>query len=331
MKYCCSPCNYATTNWSNFNKHIKTKKHLLNTDDNSDSDINNNNTKNTIVDKKYTCSYCEKEFKFASSLSKHKKSRCKIKGTKITDNDKIEQLEELKAQMNYLAETNKQLIEYIKNNQNSKTVNKTIINNNISIRNYVQQNYLNAPPLQPLKDYTIIENDPELLEDEDLKFIDILIEKYNSNQLPQYLGDYVIKFYKKNDPKQQSLWNTDTSRLTYIVKQLFNNKNSDWIVDKKGIKTASCIVEPMLGHIKPILEKFKNDNLNPNLFVLSSYLENEIRSKNIKTVVLIVRDIDNKSLTNSIIKYIAPYFYLTIKDSSNTINNSLLEGYSDED
>ena len=68
------------------------------------------------------------------------------------------------------------------------------------------------------------------------------------------MGDFIIKVYKKEKPSEQSIWNTDSSRLTYIIKDLINKKSSKWKIDKKGIKTKKFLIKPLLKHIKIILD-----------------------------------------------------------------------------
>src|SRR5207249_8087833 len=118
---------------------------------------------------------------------------------------------------------------------------------------YIATNYKTAPALQALDDYSQIQQKYN-----DSKFIETLIYNFNHNKLDKYLGDMIIKFYKKEDPSQQSLWNSDTSRLTYIIKELLNNNNSDWLVDKKGIKTCNYIIDPLLQYIDVIIKKYLN-------------------------------------------------------------------------
>ena len=61
--YHCKKCNYTCSNKFNFNKHLSTTKHKM---DNLDNE--------RITQKEgYHCMVCDKIYKYASGLSKHKK------------------------------------------------------------------------------------------------------------------------------------------------------------------------------------------------------------------------------------------------------------------
>ena len=85
----------------------------------------------------------------------------------------------------------------------------------------------NAPPLKKLNNYDAVENYDE---DDDSTLIQKLVNYQNQNLLDQFLGDFIILFYKKEDPAKQSLWSSDVARLTYIIKELLANKTTDGIV-----------------------------------------------------------------------------------------------------
>ena len=88
------------------------------------------------------------------------------------------------------------------------------------------------------------------------KFVEKIAKYYRKRKISKYLGDIIIKHYKKKDPKDQSIFNSDTTRLTYIIRELFDNQTIDWTVDKKGIKTTNCIINPFLEHIKELIREY---------------------------------------------------------------------------
>lgn len=98
-EYVCKCCNYYTNRKSSYKQHLETNKHLLR----SKEDESNVNIKY------FKCDYCDKRFSHASSLSRHKKNRCKVKNNILTNN-------------------------YVNNNTNNITHqhinNNTVINNN---------------------------------------------------------------------------------------------------------------------------------------------------------------------------------------------------------
>ena len=48
---------------------------------------------------------------------------------------------------------------------------------------------------------------------------------FSDNKLVSFIGDYIVKIYTHKEPKNQSIWTTDISRLTYIISESCNNAN----------------------------------------------------------------------------------------------------------
>ena len=87
-KHFCKECKYDTDKRSSWKKHITSKKHQLNTAENSDShkkslkiilgaSIQQKSAQNTSAFSFIDCQYCKKTFSCASNRSRHEKS-CKI-------------------------------------------------------------------------------------------------------------------------------------------------------------------------------------------------------------------------------------------------------------
>jgi hypothetical protein len=64
-------------------------------------------------------------------------------------------------------------------------------------------------------------------------------------KLIPYLGDIIIKYYKKENPKDQSIWNSDTTRLNYLIRELIDTELT-WTCDKAGLKVNEFIIIPLL-------------------------------------------------------------------------------------
>jgi hypothetical protein len=161
VNYNCNICNYITKRQYDFNKHLKTKKHLNNEKNyveekcklqSSHHKIPQNTTfspQNTTqisdhTNKEYiNCEYCYKEFSRIDSLNRHIEKYCKKKreldkmeneNSKIIEKqNKIIDLQS--KQINKLLEKNAKQINNTQNNNNS-----TNIINNIHINNYGEEN-----------------------------------------------------------------------------------------------------------------------------------------------------------------------------------------------
>jgi hypothetical protein len=173
---------------------------------------------------------------------------------------------------------------------------------------YVIKNFKSAPPLTALHDYTPIKYDKN-----DNEFVELMIYYNEQQSLDRYLGNFIIKRYKKDDPTQQSLWNSDTSRLNYVIKELLANKLTGWNIDKKGIKTKKCIIEPLIDFIKPLVMEYIVD-LNDSIVKLDTQHEMIQIIPKLKGANELLTVINNKTLENDVIAYISPYFYLNKTD-----------------
>lgn len=119
----------------------------------------------------------------------------------------------------------------------------------------------------------------------------------------KYIGDTIIVLCKKNKDKDQSIWNSDPSRLTYIIKQILEGE-ARWMVDKEGVNTTKLIVTPILDQLQKIIEEYYNDKC-----VNLGEKDYKVRLKIHKTYLELCNKIDNNTLHKGILKYIAPYFY----------------------
>lgn len=297
MKYKCDKCDYESDYKSNLNRHINSMIH---------------NQSDEELQKQYVCE-CGKFFKFPSGLSRHKKE-CNngLQGQVVTLQHQVDNL--CRQLTEYVSITKQSIVpdNTIRNNQ-------TINNNqtyNISIKNCIQQNYPDAPALEGLSDYAKIMYDRDSETDENISmtpddFIDTLAYEYNNNHLYKYLGDFIIKYYKKEDPAEQSMWTSDTSRLTYIIKELLSNKKSIWNHDYKGIKTKEYIIAPLLKYIKGYIDDYWINQLH-NYKIRDLDKINKIHNI-YQALYKIKKDIENDVLGHEIVRYIAPHFKMDSK------------------
>lgn len=289
MSYICDKCEYSTYNKSNYNKHLKSKIHSINTVNKS------TNTNVNITSKRHLCPNCHKTYSSAPSLSRHKNKFCNKQKLESNDNVIIltqSQLDD-KLRIKELETENKLLNKYI----NSDKINKNV---NITVIKYAQENYPNAPVLSKMNDYSSLENN-------ETELLGSLIKYHKDNQLHKYLGDFIIKYYKKENHKDQSLWNTDVSRLSYVIKELIANEKSGWTKDKEGLKTKECIIEPMLLYIKNVI---KNNIDKYSEVDHNKYDDMVNRFQDGYVLIAIKQLICNDQLAYKIIKYITPYFYM---------------------
>lgn len=300
------------------------------------------NTENSdsyqCIDGKYQCSKCGKIYSHLSSLSRHKlNNKCQGEVSELNNlkqeiiefqkdqilneiakkkeeelrirDDKIVELEKkivmLETKLDCSIEQNKEKTSFI---MSGKIGNN---NNFYSARNYAQHFFPDAPCLAALPDYDESMEDYKMIMNEDYDLIDVILHYHEQGVLHKYLGDFIISHYKKEDPTTQSIWNSDSSRFTYVIKELIANDKSHWSCDKNGLKTIKCIINPMLDYLKKLLanyeenlkrkvKKINEDSDSDELININQYL---------KPLEGLKKYIDEK-IADEIVRYIAPNFYM---------------------
>jgi len=278
----CKSCNYKTQDKSNWLRHIKSEKHHQ-----EDVIISDGND---VQNKKIVCKYCNGEFKRNYNLMRHL-DKCIGSQAETTIKDlqeRIESLEEDKHHYRIISENAGQVAQ--------KSVNA--------------MNYLITNKYEP---ELLVQYDPNILQGNktDEQFMDLLINKFVYYNLAQFIGDALIAYYKKDDPKEQALWNSDSSRLNYIIRDVDENGGNRWVVDKNANKVRKLLLSPLLIKIRNIVvsylaTKHSDEELNDRL-TLSEIMERRSRCFEI------TQQLKNKELENDIIEYITPPLYLDRK------------------
>ena len=324
MKFICENCNYTTDVKYCYEKHLTTKKHLektkLNFPLNPCSipiESENHEVKKVIQTKKilsYDCRFCDNSYSTASNLSKHLKN-CLLK-KQLVDNfvqkekDMKKEIEELRKDIaKEIAHRHDVVSVLTVENKNMKILlnnASNIMDKSISAYNYINKYYPDAPTLEYITDIPAL--DEELSED---KVVDTIMSQYRNETLVSFIGDIIIKNYKKEDPKEQSIWNSDVDRLTYMIKTIINDNNSQWAVDKKGLDTIKQIIEPILRfirkHMMNYVRSYKLAKRSDSTEKIMNVMD-DMRDLN-----AVITSIENGYLSNSILKYMAPRLYV-IKD-----------------
>ncbi|ARF11999.1 zinc finger protein [Klosneuvirus KNV1] len=286
-KFVCETCNYSTDDKSNYNKHMKSTKHYK-------KSIQVVKTEHIVNHKKspkdYNCQFCKRIFTTSSNLTRHER----VCAGKVIEKKELEL--ELKYKDKELENAHKKINELEK----ALRTTKTAPTYNISIRKLIQTSYPDAPCLAQLDHYSIIHEDDEIDLTQDL------IYYQKKNILDKYLGDIIIKYYKKENPEDQSIWSTDSARLNYIIKELMASNRSQWSEDLKGLKIKHYIIEPLLNYIKDYI----NDQIDIMHEQIKASDANQCRKIGLRQTILaeIREQIFNGILEDDIIKYITPSF-----------------------
>lgn len=297
VKYECVLCDFSTTRKTEYNRHIKTKKHLQKVKQDDKLSI----TCPTVVQQnptKFKCKYCENVYVSQSSRSKHMKN-CINNVSNIITKEKDNEIKDIKLQtleneIKRVQQEAKEKEEILKKQlfTYEQLLKSMTSPQTINYYNYITQSYPNAPALEGQQTYK------NLLESKISSLMDIISMYYYDNKLVSFLGDYLIKLYTHKEPKKQSIWTTDISRLTYIISE--SNKDGNiWSYDKKGSKTKKIMIEPLLQYIREQLFEYCQVNGGSSK---ANILKKMIAANQV------IQLIDNGELLDKINKYIAPEF-----------------------
>ena len=338
MSHICVPCNYETHDFSNWNRHKKSKKHAGKTELYGQKIISelseiipelpeklSKKSQNFDENNKIKCPLCGKQFKYKSGLSRHKNYRCKIK----KNNDS--RIQTLESQVSKLIDVNL-------NNSSALKVASQTVNKSISTINYAIKNFKDAPPIG-LLDGEKLDGFIEYEGNTDRSIEEIIIHHFDKKKLHQLLGDLIVKEYKKENPKRQSVWSSDVSRLTFIIRQVVGDtKSNKWIVDKNGIDLTKLIIQPLVGKVIELLKCFvKKCNEKIQKIEKVNKLSNELeymtreRLRNMEKANSVIMSIKLKKMNIEILKYIAPYFNLKIKQEYSDTESSDFSDFSDNE
>ena len=351
-KYKCDLCDYHTNRSTDLVRHIKSSKHIKNetknmiinpksnpkSNQNQPKSIFNTQTKSNEAhkDKKvqFSCEFCDRNFNFYQSMWKHKKYHCKVKI------DKDEKIKELTEQNKKILEENNKLLNLASNNAE-------VAKKSVSAMTYALKHFDDAPAIKLLEDDQFDEISNLLMYDDDgnrktqRSIEDVILYHHKQNTLSGILGDLIVKVYKKSNPKKQSAWSSDVTRLTFIIKDIVGgNKKSKWVVDKKGIHFTETIINPLMEKIQDLLTKYNTrcgkfvNKLSKKTSALNATEENEIRGKllSMQEINLTILTIKLRKIHMEILKYVAPYFNLNMNSidlDSSTSENSLSDSESD--
>jgi len=344
--YNCELCNYKTEYASNFINHKKTKKHINNLSLKSITNKDNysfysipkvsskyhdsiiDDTSKIIEKSAFNCEKCNSSFTQKNNYYRHRKN-CNISinyekellkkefelkesnlKLEIAEKEKelFKKLEKEKSDLlnNFMSNANVLLN---KANDNTKITAQTLQTVSSSALKYANEKFKDTPALLPIDNFNI--NNLDFNNEEDKKqLVELLIYNAKQKSLDKLLGNHIIKYYKKENPEEQSFHTTDCSRLNYILRELIENALI-WSVDKNGIKICSSIVKPLIKKcIDALMEQQK-------LLLHQMSLGEYGKQKEVELIIDILMSIDSGTLESDINKYIAPFFNLNKLENLN--------------
>lgn len=345
MKRHCEYCNYTTTRKSSYDKHVETDKHFKNVKLYEDkmkklqmkAHLCSNDTPNiakpqssiTQVGGFCYCIYCGNYYKYSKNLSRHLKN-CKSKSNLLIKYNKLlEEVDMLRSDKEKLeVRCNELHHKYDESRDNLLTAKDDLISSLKTYKptpglfSFVKGNHHKTKPLQEIKTRDV----PELsflkpildTKDGELELCEIVQHHILHCTFDGFVGNYLVDEYQETDKTKQKFFNTDFSRLTYLVRDLVNNVPT-WRKDNKGVIVSAKIIDPILEYMRKHLTKHSQKYLKMSM---KKYSHSEFIERNHR-LLKVIKHIDDGSLSKKILKYIAPFFRHEVDsniDVSNAVN-----------
>lgn len=275
--FSCDICKYFTNNKKDYNRHVSTKKHLLNYD---------TFTINKQKEVKYHSCDCGKKYLHRSSLNNHRK-KCEYK------EESTDQLEIVEKPMNYekmiltLIDENKELRKALVDQSKliSDVIPKIGNNNNNVNSNNVNKFNINLFLNEQCKDAISMDNFIESIE---ISLSHLLLSKEKG--LAEGISNIFIENINKLPITQRPLHCTDVKRETLYIKNEKWEKDEKKEKTKQAIKQVSKIQASNINHvyIKENPNFMSNDNKKDEYIHIvkatTSDIEGNKEDKIIKTI-----------------------------------------------
>lgn len=318
----CNVCDFSSPRRADLDRHKTTKKHIANLEkalsefkknvtckNNDELILSDTSTDSDLEEESkpelFSCKYCSKTFSHAPSKCRHEKQYCKKKKTNNIETSEIPpekngEVAELKQQV-------KSLMELVVSTVGIMKDNTQLANKSVSTTSYVVKHFNKAPPIKRLENKKAM----KLLEynvPKNHTSGDVIIFSYKSGILDKYLGNIIVDEYKTANPEDQSFWNSDSVRLSFIVREVLKSGDDEWIADKSGLKLTNLIISPMLEGVKDVMKKYVK--LQGEL--IEGGDESSEITLNMTAANEIIVSINKNNLHAEILKFIAPHFNLII-------------------
>ncbi len=287
--------------------------------------LNIDNSLNKLI-----CNMCNISFTRADTLVRHQKKYCakreileiKQKCDETIKNKEMEllktQFEELKKQFDEIKkEKDKQIEEkgkledqllYYRDLSISKNNDSSMTN-----LNFLNTYFTNAPALEDADegDFHKIFKSTKTNKTKDEYYENLgneILNLYENNKLHILISEYILKKYCMKDKMKQSVWNSDATRLNYIIRKTVKEDNM-WIMDKCGVNLLEKIIRPI------------NDYIKKQLGLIQNYLGTELQNSNDAVnyfekwakAAVIIKEVNDGVFENKILKELTKYFNIDQK------------------
>jgi hypothetical protein len=299
--------NLNQVNLNNINQaNLNLNKENLNNINQANLNLNKENLNNLNKIKIFRCTYCNSNnFSYQQSLSRH----MKVCTQQFDSNNKIIDLQK---QINDLKLDKEKIFSLASTNSH-------IINSSISAIKHLTMYHKNAPALRQIVDFTTF----HIEYPDNTSFIKAVVQQQRDKTLDVFIGEYLVKIYKTDDPFQQSIWTTDAVRFSYLIRELMKDGSLEWITDKNGVVATKTVVKPILAYLKKLIKQFIKECHK------ECTQENKTLEKQTELIAyqrdcnLILTNITNRSIEKDVKKYVSIALFLDKQKALEELNLSI--------
>lgn len=235
----------------------------------------------------YECALCKKQYSHRNSCYAHQ-ATCSVKEKK---KECVKKTPKNVVSLSPVHESN-----------STKQKDESLIKTPQQIINYLTNRYPDAPSLQQVDDITCNKILISNANNEKFAIQERLISYYRKNKLTEYVGDCLVSYLKPVKQKKQSIWNIDTIRTNFIVKQ-----GNIWIEDCSANILNSLVVKPLLLYIEYLMTLYTPYKLGE---FSKAYREQKLRyadeiQKDFTDSADLAQEIKTDKTNKTIIKYIS--------------------------
>jgi cell division protein FtsB len=229
----CKYCHYVTNQKCSIDKHFLTQKHKSNVKKNNESNIINKIEFIAVNQEKIN----KQNEKVLKQNEEVKKQNDEVKKQNDELRKKIEQLEKV-------------------NNLNTNKIVKEARSIKKSILTILNTNFKNTPSIDYIdEDEFKLELEREYnkkINDKEYGLFMRIFYDYENKKLIQTLSNLILKFIKKENQKNQSVFNIDSARGNYATKV-----EDYWLNDKSGVQLKKYTLDMIIKFMLNVLDVFR--------------------------------------------------------------------------
>ena len=281
--FICVDCEFTSKSEKIYNNHLVSKTHKKNGLDN-------------II--------CQKNIK----IQKDKQSTNNF--NKVAESLKKDIINEIKNEIKNEMNKNKITREEVKQIVKEGVDESKFAKSTSAVLNKLKNNFPGNPPLMCLNDYSsqilLSQKFNTKLSSDNYAVEKALILSYKHKKLVMELVNLLLSQIKHEDKTKQGVFVSDISRLTYLVKITVK----DWLNDKRGLKFAEKVIQPLLDTIKSRLRDFHNyfvDKGEDDVDDVDDIEHYEFYQENYTYISNLIKNINNETLCQEILNKITPH------------------------